>query len=152
MTYALQIFTAFLGAFGFSVLFNIRRTKLWIASVGGALDWSIYLALGTVLTGDAVRYFFAAAFVTVYAEIFARIKKTPTTSFLVSGIIPLVPGGALYNTMKYALNSDWLSFGETAIYTVQLAMAIAAGIMVVSSLIRVIAAGFQQVVIRYVKK
>ena len=110
------------------------------------------MALGTVLTGDAVRYFFAAAFVTVYAEIFARIKKTPTTSFLVSGIIPLVPGGALYNTMKYALNSDWLSFGETAIYTVQLAMAIAAGIMVVSSLIRVITAGFQQVVIRYVKK
>ena len=54
--------------------------------------------------------------------------------------------------MKYALNSDWLSFGETAIYTVQLAMAIAAGIMVVSSLIRVITAGFQQVVIRYVKK
>ena len=75
MTYALQIFTAFLGAFGFSVLFNIRRTKLWIASVGGALAWSIYLALGTVLTGDAVRYFFAAAFVTVYAEIGCLSEK-----------------------------------------------------------------------------
>lgn len=152
MTYALQIFTAFLGAFGFSVLFNIRRTKLLIASVGGALAWSVYLVLGTILAGDAVRYFFAAVFVTVYAEVFARVKKTPTTSFLVSGIIPLVPGGALYNTMKFALNNNWQAFGETAIYTIQLAIAIAAGIMVVSSLIRVVTAGFQQFQIRCIKK
>lgn len=32
MNYALQIITAFLGSLGFSVLFNIRRTKLLIPS------------------------------------------------------------------------------------------------------------------------
>lgn len=143
MTYALQILTAFLGSFGFSILFNIRRSKLLIASLGGAFAWSIYLVLGTVLPSETVRYFFAAVFVTIYAEVFARIAKTPTTSFLVSGIIPLVPGSALYNTMKFALNEDWSAFGETAIYTVQLAMAIAAGIMVVSSLIHIVTGGFQ---------
>lgn len=143
MIYALQILTAFLGSFGFSVLFNLRRSKLWIAALGGAMAWIIYLILGTVLTGDAVRYFFAASLVTVYAEVFARIKKTPTTSFLVSGIIPLVPGSALYNTMKFALNSDWPSFGQAAIYTLQLALAIATGIMVITSFIRIVTAGIQ---------
>lgn len=136
MNYALQIITAFLGSLGFSVLFNIRRTKLLIAGLGGMLSWSVYLLLGLVFDSDPIRYFFAAIFVTVYAEIFARIKKTPTTSYLVPAFIPLIPGGALYNTMKFALHNDWQSFGDTAVYTIQLALALSAGIIVVASVMR----------------
>ena len=136
MNYALQIITAFLGSLGFSVLFNIRRTKLLIAGLGGMLSWSVYLLLGFYFDSDPIRYFFAAIFVTVYAEIFARIKKTPTTSYLVPAFIPLIPGGALYNTMKFALHNDWQSFGDTAVYTIQLALALSAGIIVVASVMR----------------
>lgn len=136
MNYALQIITAFLGSLGFSVLFNIRRTKLLIAGLGGMLSWSVYLLLGLYFDSDPIRYFFAAIFVTVYAEIFARIKKTPTTSYLVPAFIPLIPGGALYNTMKFALHNDWQSFGDTAVYTIQLALALSAGIIVVASVMR----------------
>lgn len=136
MNYALQIITAFLGSLGFSALFNIRRTKLLIAGLGGMLSWSVYLLLGLVFDSDPIRYFFAAIFVTVYAEIFARIKKTPTTSYLVPAFIPLIPGGALYNTMKFALHNDWQSFGDTAVYTIQLALALSAGIIVVASVMR----------------
>lgn len=138
MNYALQIITAFLGSLGFSVLFNIRRTKLLIAGLGGMLSWSVYLLLGIYFNSDPIRYFFAAIFVTVYAEIFARIKKTPTTSYLVPAFIPLIPGGALYNTMKFALHNDWQSFGDTAVYTIQLALALSAGIIVVSSVMRMV--------------
>lgn len=143
MTYALQIITAFLGSLGFSVLFNIRRTKLLIAGLGGMLSWSVYLLLGLFFDSDPIRYFFAAIFVTVYAEIFARIKKTPTTSYLVPAFIPLIPGGALYNTMKFALHNDWQSFGDTAVYTIQLALALSAGIIVVSSVMRMVHAFFR---------
>ena len=138
MNYALQIITAFLGSLGFSVLFNIRRTKLLIAGLGGMLSWSVYLLLGIYFASDPIRYFFAAIFVTVYAEIFARIKKTPTTSYLVPAFIPLIPGGALYNTMKFALHNDWQSFGDTAVYTIQLALALSAGIIVVASVMRMV--------------
>lgn len=138
MNYALQIITAFLGSLGFSVLFNIRRTKLLIAGLGGMLSWSVYLLLGLYFDSDPIRYFFAAIFVTVYAVIFARIKKTPTTSYLVPAFIPLIPGGALYNTMKFALHNDWQSFGDTAVYTIQLALALSAGIIVVASVMRMV--------------
>ncbi len=140
MIYFIQILSAFLGSLGFSVLFNIRRTKLLIAAFGGMLSWALYLALGAFFSGDAIRYFFATICLTIYAEVFARVKKTPTTTFLVSGVIPLIPGGALYNTMKFALNNAWPDFGDAAIYTVQLALAIAAGIMVVSSVMRMVIA------------
>ena len=138
MNYALQIITAFLGSLGFSVLFNIRRTKLLIAGLGGMLSWSVYLLLGIYFDRDPIQYYFAAIFVTVYAEIFARIKKTPTTSYLVPAFIPMIPGGALYNTMKFALHNDWQSFGDTAVYTIQLALALSAGIIVVASVMRMV--------------
>lgn len=134
----IQIVTAFLGSFGFSVLFNLRRSKLLIASLGGMFSWALFLLLGFWIPSEGVRYFFASAFVTIYAEIFARIKKTPTTSYLVPGFIPMIPGGALYNTMKYALNADWENFGSAAAYTIQLALGIATGIMVVTSVMRML--------------
>lgn len=138
MTIFLQILTAFLGSIGFSILFNVRGSKLLIAGLGGALSWGLYLALGPVLSSDSIKYFIASLFVTIYAEAFARIKKSPTTSFLVPGFIPLIPGGALYSTMKYALHNDWSLFADKASYTVQLALAIAAGIVAISSFMRMV--------------
>lgn len=143
MTYALQILTAFLGSLGFSVLFNLRRTKLLIAAVGGMLTWAVYLLMGLFFGSDPIRYLFASLFVTIYAEVFARVKKTPTTSYLVPGLIPLIPGGALYNTMKFALNNAWSDFGEAAAYTIQLALALSAGIIVVSSVMRMASAVYR---------
>lgn len=140
-----QIVTAFLGSLGFSVLFNLRRTKLLIAALGGMLSWSLFLLLGIWFESEFICYFFAAAFVTIYAEIFARIKKTPTTSYLVPGFIPMIPGGALYNTMKYALNTDWKLFGSAAAYTLQIALCITAGIIVVSSGMRMVTAAYRYI-------
>ena len=105
MNYALQIITAFLGSLGFSVLFNIRRTKLLIAGLGGMLSWSVYLLLGIYFDSDPIRYFFAAIFVDGFMRKFLQeSKKRRTTSYLVPAFIPMIPGpGALYNTMKFCL-------------------------------------------------
>ena len=96
MTYFIQILTGTLGAFGFAILYNLRGTKLLIATLGGALSWGTYLFFGIWFHSEPLRYFFAAIAVTIYAEIFARIKKTPTSTFLIVPMIPLIPGGVLY--------------------------------------------------------
>ena len=140
MTYAVQLVTAFLGSLGFSVLFNVRRTKLLIAGFGGLLSWGVYLLLAQWLTEGPMLCFYASVCVSIYAEVFARVKKTPTTSFLVPGMIPLIPGGALYNTMQYAIAGNWEEFFPTAAYTLRVALALAAGIILISSVMRVAAA------------
>ena len=140
LTDLIQIFTGFLGSLGFSVLFNIRGRKLWVASLGGLISWTIFLLLEPVFQGEASRYFFAAAAVTVYSEFFARVLKTPTTTFLVSSIVPLIPGGSLYYTMNYALNEQWNLFVQKAFSTLELALALAVGIIAVTTLTRMQAA------------
>lgn len=134
----IQIFTGTLGSLGFSILFHIRGRKLLIASLGGLMSWTVFLLLAPVLPGEGIRYFFASAAVTVYAETFARIIKTPTTTFLVPSLIPLIPGGALYYTMNYALNEQWQSFAAKAVYTLELALSLALGILAVTTLTRIL--------------
>lgn len=133
-----QILMGGLGTLGFNLLFHIRGKKLVLATLGGVISWAVFLALEPVHPGEALRYFVAAAAVTVYGEILARVEKTPTTTFLVPSIIPLIPGSALYYTMNYALNKQWSAFAQQAFYTLQLALSLAVGIIAVTTAVRLI--------------
>lgn len=132
----IQLITGTLGSFGFSILYNLRGRKLLIASLGGLIAWSVYLVFRPLIPDESIRYLIASSAITVYAEVFARILKTPTTTFLVPSVIPLVPGSSLYYTMNHALNTQWQPFLERAFYTLQLALCIAVGIIAVTTLTR----------------
>lgn len=134
----IQILMGGLGTLGFNILFNIRGKKLLLATLGGVISWTVFLALAPVLPGEALRYFLSAAVITVYGEILARIEKTPTTTFLVPSIVPLIPGSALYYTANYALNKQWGQFTQQAFYTIQLALSLAVGIIAVTTVTRIL--------------
>ena len=140
LTGLIQIFTGFLGSLGFSILFNIRGRKLWVASLGGLISWTIFLLLEPVFQGEASRYFFAAAAVTVYSEVFARVLKTPTTTFLVSSIVPLIPGGSLYYTMNYAVQGQMDKFASQGMHTAAIAGVMAVAILLASTTVRMLSA------------
>lgn len=135
-----QILMGMLGTLGFNILFNIRGRKLLLATLGGFVSWAVFLVLEPVLPSEALRYFVSAATITVYGEVLARLEKTPTTTFLVPSIIPLIPGSALYYTMNYALNEQWDKFGSQAFYTLQLALSLAVGIIAVTTTVRLLTA------------
>ena len=101
MRYFLELAAAFTGSMGFAMIFHVRREKLFLASLGGMLAWGVYLLMGLVSDQDVVRSFAASVFMTVYAEVLARVVKCPATLFIATGCIPLVPGSALYHTMEY---------------------------------------------------
>ena len=133
-----QILMGTLGTFGFNILFNIRGRKLLFATLGGFISWTVFLALAPLLPSEALRYFLTAVVITIYGEVLARLEKTPTTTFLVPSIIPLIPGSALYYTMNYALGEQWSQFAEQAFYTLQLALSLAVGIIAVTTTTRLL--------------
>ena len=128
-----QIITGYIGSFGFALLFNIRGKRLIVASLGGLISWSLFLVLNTLHLNDAVNYFLVALAVSIYAEIMARLLKTPTTTFITTSLIPLIPGSSLYYTMAYAFGGNIERFLEKAIYTLQLASALALGIILATT-------------------
>lgn len=106
-----QILTAALGSFlaslGFGVLFNIRqKSKLFVAGLIGGAGGFVYELLLVLHASDLAANFMAAIVFTVFAEISARKMKTPVTSFIVCALIPLVPGGTMYDMMIEIITND----------------------------------------------
>lgn len=134
----IQIITGFVGSLGFAVLFNIRGKRLVATAFGGFLSWTLFVILNFFIHNDPINYFLVALLISIYSEIMARVLKTPTTTFITTSLVPLIPGGSLYYTMAYAFESDLEKFMEKAIYTLQLAAALALGIIVATTIAKLL--------------
>lgn len=134
----IQIVSGFIGSCGFAILFNIRGLRMAMAGLGGLLSWLLFLLLKLGITNDAICYLLVAFAVSLFAEAMARLLKTPATAFIITPLIPLIPGGSLYYTMAYAFQSDINKFLEKGIYTIQLAAALAMGIILATTLTKLL--------------
>lgn len=136
MTEFLQIIAAFLGSLGFGILYNIRGKKLILAGFGGLIGWAFFLALGLLIDTELIRFCIVSMIISIYAEILARVLKTPTTTFITTSLIPLVPGRALYYTMSSVFGGDINTFFGNVMYTLSVAFAIAIGVVIVAASVR----------------
>lgn len=134
----IELITAFFGSFGYASLFNVRKERIITAGMGGLLGWLAYLLAGGLISNEALRYLIAALVITVYAEKMARVKKSPATVFLISAIMPLVPGGMLYSSMSYAVKEEWVNFGKKAVNTLSVALALALGMLIATSVLKIL--------------
>ena len=124
----IQLVMAFLGSLGFGLLFGIRAGHLLPASLGGMVAWGIYLGVYAVIGNFFLANLCASIFAIVYAELLAHWRKCPATLFVITAIIPLVPGSSLYYAMEAAVNGDLEAAGRFGNQTLVCALAIAAGI------------------------
>lgn len=109
---------------------------MW-AALGGAIGWTAYL-LFQFLHHDIAQNFFAAVALSIYAELMSRLLKKPVTYFIIVSLIPLVPGKGIYYTMLYCLQGDINLFVTEGLHTLGVACALALGILLISSLVRLI--------------
>lgn len=125
-------------AFSYSVIFQIKGIKLLVSTIGGTLSWVVYLLFNGIYENDVPQYFIAAVVVSIYCEIMARLTKTPVTVYLVIVILPLVPGGLLYQTMESFIVIKGGEFIDGLLYAFGIAGAIALGVFLVSTFARII--------------
>lgn len=131
-----QCFAAAIGCLGFSLIFNIHGPGVLLCVLGGALSWGAYCAVLHISGSDIFAYFGAAVVAAAYSETMARIRKYPAISYLVVAIFPLIPGASIYYTTGYVVRGDMAGFAENGTHTIAIAGAIAVGILMVSTLVR----------------
>lgn len=131
----LSCLLAFVACIPFCILFHIRKGVL-LCALGGALGWFVYLVTAPLVRSDITQAFLAAMAISAYAETMARVRKCPVTGYLLVAFFPLVPGGGIYYTMEYAINGETQLFLETFLHTLGLAGALAVGVLLVSSFVR----------------
>ena len=134
----ISVLYAFISSLGFGILFNVRGKNLIIASIGGGVGWLFYLLTKNSTSSEIVSLFVGSLVISIYSEIFARIMKNPVTIFLICALIPLVPGGSMYYTTFEAVQGNIDKSIVLGIQTLFNAASIAVGIILVSTLSRII--------------
>lgn len=129
----LQVLSAFVGVVAVAISFQVPKKYLLLAGATGAGGWLVELVMEELLQSSIVSSFLAALLVAVLAQIFARVSKAPVTLYLVTGILPLVPGVGMYRTVYYLLQSNQELTSYYLSYTLQIAGMIALAIFVVDS-------------------
>lgn len=130
------VLCAFVSCACFSVIYNIHGGGILICALDGALGWLAYLLSAPLLQDDIAQTFVAALVISAFAEAMARIRKCPVTGYLLVAIFPLVPGGGIYYTMEHAINGQTEAFLASFLHTLGLAGAIAVGVLLVSTAVR----------------
>ena len=91
----IQRIMAPLGSNGFALLFHLRYRYLPTAAIGGVFCWGIYLLSAHFLDGIFLPTMISAAYCALFSEVAARIHKAPATLFLITALVPLIPGSTL---------------------------------------------------------
>ena len=140
MKEVIQLLMAGMGSLGFAVLYNIRGKKLPVIAVGGIASWAVYLLTQKLTGNDYASSFAACVVLSLYAEIMAILFKTPVTVFLVSVLIPLIPGAPLYRAMNSLMHGKVDELAREGSYAFLFAASMAAGITLTTLVFRTIRA------------
>ena len=128
------IFAGIGGTLGFSLIFRMRKKLIVWSLLGAALTLGVYVLCLATMQHAFFQNLFPALVGALYAEITAKLTKSPATQYLACAIIPLVPGGGLYYTMYHFVTGDLDAFHAQLTQTARVAAGLAVGIMLVSVL------------------
>ena len=134
----LQTFMGAIGSLGFALLFRVRGKLLIFAFLGGLLSWGTYCIAGNFVGHEALQYLIATIVLTLYSEVFARVLRCPSTIMLVTGWIPLIPGGALYYSISALVQDNMSLFVDRILHTFLLMIAMSAGMLIGMTLVHLV--------------
>ena len=139
-TELVQVITATIGAFGYSLYLGNRKLNLWVTAICGGITFLIHLVVCNMTSSIFIGSLIASITATALSQVFARVLKAPATVFIYPSIVPLVPGSALYYMVSNWLlgnSNQILEFSQIALET---ALGLALGIVVVVAVTKVIMA------------
>ena len=129
MEFIIQLLFSFIFTACFAVIFNAPTKAIPYCGFVGAVGWIIYYVLIEINVTEVQASFIGAFVVAIVAQVFARRFKMPMIIFNVSGIIPLVPGGIAYNTMRNIVELDYNMGIQNGMRAFMISGAIAMGLV-----------------------
>lgn len=134
----LHFIFSFLSTIGFAIFLSAPKRSLGVTGLIGAIGWLLYAYLFRLTNNPILSNFIPATIIGVASEICARKLKQPAIVFIIPGIIPLVPGLGMYNTMLYLVQENYELATSTGATALLVGGAISLGVLLVTSLVKTI--------------
>jgi uncharacterized membrane protein YjjB (DUF3815 family) len=129
---------AFFATVGFAVLFRAPYRSILPAGIIGGIGWTAYVQFDQSGMEVAVAAFFAALIIGLLGEFFAKKMKMPATTFVVPGIVTIVPGYGIYQSVLYMIQQNVDAASREASAVALIGVSIAVGVIIASSVSRVL--------------
>ncbi len=127
---------SFVACLGFVIIFNIHGYGNMLCALGSSLTWAAYC----ICSAGGMNYFACCLIGTMvsaaFAEVVARVRKYPAISYLIISVLPLIPGSSIYYTALEAMKGNMSGFVFYGTETLGTAGAMAVGILLVSTAVR----------------
>lgn len=136
MMLVIQTLAAVFATVTFMTLLNVPKQYLSYCGIIGGAGWFLYCVLWRIqgLFSEPIVVFLSTVLVIILARFFAVKKRCPVIVFLISGIIPMVPGAGIYWTAYYLVTNQLEEAFAKGFLAVKIAAAIVLGIVVVFEL------------------
>lgn len=138
MDYIAQALLSFVAITCFGVIFNAPTKAIPYCGFVGAIGWTVYYVLFEQGFDEVQASFVGAFVVSIVAHIFARRYRMPMIVFSVSGILPLVPGGIAYNTMRNIIELDYLTGMQNGMRAFMISGALAMGLVFAEVIMQIV--------------
>ena len=128
------VFGSFIGTVGFAMLVHVPK-RAWLASgTIAAFSYLVYWGCLRLGLSDPTSIFLGAFFGSLAGQLCARRMKIIGTVFLMSAVVPVVPGLGLYRMMAFLGQNriaDGANMGIHAMITVaMIALGLGAGSLI----------------------
>ena len=133
------VYSSLIATMAFGFIFNVPKKAIVSGGIIGMTGWITYVYLSTYRLETISATLISAFIVATLSQFLAKYQKLPVTVFSVAGIIPLVPGGLAYETMRYFVENNYSFAIKYATKTLLISGAIAFGLIisgVISQIVR----------------
>lgn len=136
--FVIELIMAVITSCSYALMFNTNKRHIFYIALCGLGTYALYYATENLLSSIFWAAFISTAFTALFAELTARKQKAPAIIFLLPGIIPTVPGGSLYYTMRYIVLGNAGGALSKLTETLEIGLGIAGGIVCTSIVFGVI--------------
>ena len=94
---------AVVAAIGFSMVFKVRKSHIWLVGVLAFCGYFVRNAMLSSGIGIELSTLFGSLFIGALTDIISKTQKTPLQMLKVPAGIPMIPGAFVYESIKSLL-------------------------------------------------
>lgn len=129
-----QAIVSFIAVICFSLVLGVPKKFLILAGLTGSIGWLAFLIFSKLGISTIMSSLASAFVVAIISAILSKLLKSIANIFFIPGILPIVPGVAVYRAVYYTLLNNLEMTRKYFYETILIGGAIALSIFIVESI------------------
>lgn len=130
----IQIIASFIAVAAFAINIEVPKKYIWIVGCVGMIGWLTYLVGISLKIPETLSYFISALVIAIISIVLSKLLNAVSTIFLIPGILPIVPGVAMYKMIYNLINNNLIESVHYFLQAILITGGIALAIFITESI------------------